>query len=188
MKRLAYSFITFLLLISLAGCQGSGKHNLSDYDDEDIAAIVNGQEITIGDLRFMYEDEKVIGNIEGAVKLELMLQEAKEMKVDVSMDIAAQQEMLLHLPQHENDSFRESIQVFITSQAKKLGLNAEDYYSKYVERRSEQIAYINAYVRETFGEPDTFDEESLREFDKKNNAYLNELLEKHKDQIEILIK
>ncbi|MHC8517576.1 hypothetical protein [Sporosarcina sp. ITBMC105] len=187
MKRFAYSVITFLLLISLAGCQGSG-HNLSDYDDEDIAAIVNGQEITIGDLRFMYEDEKVIGNIEGAVKLELLLQEAKEMKVDVSKDIASQQEMLLQLPQHENDSLRESIQVFITSQAKKLGMNAEDYYSKYVERRSEQIAYIHAYVRETFGDPDSFDEVELKEFDKKNNDYLNELMEKHSDQIEILIK
>ncbi len=41
--------------IFMVGCSG-----LSKYDDNEAAAIVKGQEITVGDLRFLYPDDTAL--------------------------------------------------------------------------------------------------------------------------------
>ena len=171
------------------GCSSGVQSNISDYQDDDIAAIVRGEEITIGDLRFLYPDEKVLENIEGAVKQELLLQEVKKMNGDYTYDIAIQKEtMLMLLLSDEDDPIRKSMREFIESQAEKLGMTPDEYYKKYVEIMSEQSAYMNAYVQENFGEPDADDEDGLEIFNGKVNGFLSELVNEHKDEIEIFIK
>jgi len=163
--------------------------SLKDFHDDDIAAIVKGKEITIGDLRFLYADDEVLGNIEGTAKLDLMIQEAKALSVDISDEISLQAETMLALPLKDiKDPYGKSMREFIDSQAQKLGIDPEKYYLKYVEIKSEQNAYLNAYTHEKFGEPIDYNEEDLEKYNENANDFLNELVKKHKDEIEILIK
>ena len=46
-----------IFFIFLVGCSDSLK-----YSDEEVAAIVRGEEITIGELRFLYPDNMSTGN------------------------------------------------------------------------------------------------------------------------------
>ena len=171
------------------GCGSSVQSSIKDYNNDDIAAIVRDKEITIGELRFLYPDEEVLGNIEGTVKFELMLQEAKRMNLDVSDIKNLQTETMLLLPlRDKEDPFGKSMREFIESQAQKLGMEPDEYYKKYVEIRSEQIAYINAYAQKMFGEPDVYNEDGLEVYNKRANDFSNELVKEHKKEIEILIK
>ena len=171
------------------GCSSSVQSRIKDYNDNDIAAIVKDKEITVGELRFLYPDEEVLENIEGTVKLELILQEAKRMNLDVSDNKDLQMETMLLLPlRDKEDPFGKSMIEFIESQAQKLGMEPKEYYKKYVEIRSEQIAYMNAYTQEMLGEPDANTEDGLEVYNKKANDFLNELVKEHKKEIEILIK
>ena len=43
-------------------------------------------------------------------------------------------------------------------------MDTEAYYEGYVEIRSEQIAYINAYTREMIGAPNVENEDDLKEY------------------------
>ena len=171
------------------GCSSNVQSSIKDYNDNDIAAIVKDKEITIGELRFLYPDEEVLENIEGTVKLELILQEAKRMNLDVSDNKDLQTEAMLSLPlRDKEDPFGKSMIEFIESQAQKLGMEPKEYYKEYVEIKSEQNAYLNAYTQEMFGEPDANNEDGLEVYNKKANDFLNELVKEHKKEIEILIK
>lgn len=152
-------------------------------------AIVRDKEITVGELRFLYSDEDVLENIEGTIKLELMLQDAKRMNLDVSDDIHSQREAMLMLPlKDKDDPIGNSIGKFVDSQAQKFGMKPEAYYKEYVEIRSEQIAYMNAYMQKMFGKPNGFNEEELEIYNKTANDFLNELVKKHETEIEIRMK
>ncbi|QUW20464.1 hypothetical protein JSQ81_11385 [Sporosarcina sp. Marseille-Q4063] len=189
MKRFFLLIIALSLMISLLGCGSNVQSGIKGYDDDDIAAIVKGKEITIGDLRLLYPDDEVLENIEGAVKLDLMLQEAKRMDIDVSDNIDQQTETMLMLPfRDKEDPFGKSMREFIESQAQKLSMDPEEYYRKYVEIRSEQIAYMDAYALEMFGEPDAYNEDGLEVYNEKANDFLHELVKEHEKDIEILIK
>jgi len=171
------------------GCRSSVQGSIKDFNDNDIAAIVKVEEITIGELRFLYPDEEVLQNIEGTVKIELIMQEAKRMNLDISDDKDLQTETMLSLPlRDKEDPFGKSMIEFIETQAQKLGMEPKEYYKKYVEIRSEQIAYINAYTQEMFGEPDAYNEDGLEIYNKKTNDFLNEFVKEHKKDIKILIK
>jgi hypothetical protein len=176
-------------VILLAGCGSSIRSSIREYDDNDSVAIVRDKEITIGELRFLYPDEDVLENIEGTVQFELMLQEAKKMNLDVSENLDMQKETMLQLPlRDENDPFAKSIHEFIKSQSKKLDMEPEEYYQKYVEIRSEQNAYLNAYTQSILSEPTAFSEEELELYNEIVNESLSELVKKHKKDIVILIK
>ncbi|GKV54676.1 hypothetical protein NCCP2222_06230 [Sporosarcina sp. NCCP-2222] len=184
MRGIPILIILLSLIISLMGCSSNVQGSMKDYKNSDVAAIVGDKEITIGDLRFLYSDDDVLNNIEGIVKFELMLQEAKKMNLDISEDKAVRKEIMLSLPLEEGEV---RMQEFITSQADKLGMEKEEYYKKYAEIRSEQDSYVNAYIQEMVG-ADGYDEENLKEFDKKANDFLNDLVKKHEKEIKILIK
>ena len=171
------------------GCSSSVQSSIKDFNDNDIAAIVKDKEITIGELRFLYPDEEVLESIEGTVKIELILQEAKRMNLDVSDNKDLQEETMMLLPlRDKEDPFGKSMIDFIEMQAQKLGMEPKEYYKKYVEIRSEQIAYIDAYTQEMFGEPDAYNEDELEVYNKKANDFLNEFVKEHKNEIKILIK
>ena len=66
----------------------------------------------------------------------------------------------------KEDPFGKSMIEFIESQAQKLGMEPKEYYRSHVEIRSEQIAYINAYTQEMFGEPDAYNEDGLEVYNR----------------------
>lgn len=189
LKRISFLIIALFLIISLTGCGSSVQGSIKDYKDVDVAAIVGDQEITIGELRFLYEDEEILKNIEEIVRLELVLQEVKRMNLDISEDRDLQKEAMLSLPlSSEEDPIWASMRLFVESQVEKLEMKTEEYYKEYVEIRSEQIAYINAYTREMIGIPDADNEDDLNEYNDKVNDFLNELMKEHEKEIEILIQ
>lgn len=180
-----YKLLRFIPLFSIffmIGCSES-----FEYDDEEVAAIVRDEEITIGELRFLYPDDKVLNNIEGTVKAELIVQEAKKMNLDVSEEI----EETVHAmggypPEDINTSAADSIRAFAEPQAKKLGMEPKDYYGKYIEKTTETSVYINQYIIEMLGEPDP--EGDIEEYDELVNEFIDELVALNSDDIQILIK
>lgn len=67
----------------MAGC-----NSVSKCDDNEAAAIVKGQEITIGDLRFLYPDDTALDYIDWAIEVELVKQEVEEMDLDISDNLS----------------------------------------------------------------------------------------------------
>ncbi|MUK87810.1 hypothetical protein GMD78_05265 [Ornithinibacillus sp. L9] len=174
------SFVVFVSFIFLIGCTNSIKYN-----DEDVAAIVRGEEITIGELRFLYQDQKLLDVIDGVVKAELAVQEAKKMNLDVSKEIKETIEARGGYPPDDIDNpTAKSIREFAEPQAKKLGMDPGEYYEKYIEITTTTVAYINAYVHEILGEPG----DNVEEYDERANQLLNDLVEENEDEIEILIE
>lgn len=172
-----FTFIFLIAFIFVIGC--SADTDISDYDDADIVAIVNEEEITVKDLRLLYLDEKALDMIQGTVKARLVLQEAKKMNLDVSEEINQEIESRKTMPQNH--------QAFAETQAKKFGMEPETYYKTYVKVISEQHAYMNAYIQEALGEPKNIEKE-MKVYDKKANDVLNNLVKENEDAIDIFIK
>src|SRR5690625_5847179 len=90
------SCMLFICLLILSGCMNS-----STYKDEDVAAIVRGEEISVGYLRFLYPDDAIIEMIDGAVKAKLAEQEVKKMNIDISDKVKEVEESYGKYPQDE---------------------------------------------------------------------------------------
>lgn len=169
-----------LFCIFLAACQ-----NISKYNDEDIAAIIRGEELTVGELRFLYPDDMILENLQGTVKGKLAMQEAKEMKLDISEELqktAALED--IYPSDDENTEFAKGTRDFAETQSKKFGMEPEEYFMKYFEKTQEINLYVVAYINEVIGDSD----ENPEEYTEKGNQLLDELFEENKDEIEILIK
>lgn len=171
--------IIFIYLIFITGCSDSPKYN-----DEDVAAIVKGEEITIGELRFLYPDEEIFNMMDGTIKAKLVIEEAKKMNIDVSKEVNETIKALGdYPPDHIDTEAANSIRKFVVPQAEKLGLAPEAYYKKYIEITTETGAYVNAYIQKVLGKP----RDGFEKYDELANKHLNELVEKNKDEIKILI-
>lgn len=176
-KRVKYAFIVFLFV---AGCtRGIG------YINEDIAAIVKGEEITVGELRLLYPDEEIEDRIEDYIKIKLVIQEVERMNISIP-ESSSQYKTINLPPKNYNDLISNSVREFAESQSKKLGMNPEEFHEKYQEIVIEQNAYMVTYILEVLGEPGESESE-LRLYTDKVNEMLNELFEQNKDEIEILI-
>lgn len=185
MKKVYLSIIILMLGITLIGCNSDSQNSLKDYNDNDVAAIVKDKEITIGELRFLYSDDKVLDNIKGTVKAELVAQEAQKMNLDISDEL---NDIDTTLPSKEVDNpSAKSTRDFAESQAQKLDMKPEKYYKEYKEVTTKQTAYMNAYTQKKLGEPKNDDEEATKKYNKKANQLLNNLLKENDDDIEILI-
>lgn len=157
-----------------------------EYDNEDVVAIVRGEEITIGEIRFLYPDDKVLNNIEDTVKTELIVQEAKRMNLDVSKEIEETIQAMGDYPPEDVDTpAAESIRTFAEPQAKKLGMEPKEYYEAYIEKTTEMNAYVNQYIYEVLGEPDP--ELGIDEYNEMVNHYIDQLIELNNDDIQIFI-
>lgn len=175
--------ILLICLFTLSGCMKSAI-----YKDEDIAAIVRGEEITVGYLRLLYPDDTLPEIIDGAVKAKLAEQEVKKMDIDISEKVKDIEESYGEYPEDELQSGEaQSIRVFADPQAKKLGMDSKDYYKKYTETSAKMVAYINAYTSEILGEI-ADDEFGIEEYNHHANELLDDLVEQNKDAIEIRIK
>jgi hypothetical protein len=176
----------FIIFLLLAGCT-----NTLDYDDDDVAALVNGKEITIGELRFLYADDAVIESMDWAIMVELAKQEVKNMNLDPAGNMMeeAHQAQLMNLPPKSTENETEkSIREFAESQADKLGLNPEEYHQMYTEKINEQNAYMVAYLEEMLGEPKDDSAEEMRKYNKNADNLLDELVKENEEAIEIFIE
>lgn len=181
-----YKWFFCMLLICLFilnGCMNSAT-----YKDEDVAAIVRGEEITVGYLRLLYPDDAIVEMVDGAVKAKLAEQEVKRMNIDVSKRVKEIEESYGKYPQDElKNSEAQSIRAFADPQAKKLGMDPKEYYEKYTENSAEMVAYNNAYTSEILSELED-DELGIEEYVDHANELLDDLAEQNKDAIEIRIK
>jgi len=188
MRRFA-SVMFLSCLIFLAGC-----NSISKYDDEDVAAIVRGEEITVGELRFLFPDDKILDNLDGMIKATLAVQEAKRLDLDVSEKLQEIQEtkssVLELYPTKEDESEKaKDMRQFAESQAKKLNMDFDEYIVKHYEKMSEISAYMIAYIEKKLGQPfESVGVDEAEEFDKKANELLDKLVEDHTDEIEKIIK
>lgn len=178
MKKINLYLIPLLIITLLAGCVSAAERSIESYNDDDVVAIVKEKKITVGELRFLYPDDKVLENVKGTVKLELVMQEAKKMNLDVSDELNETNPEL----QAEKSNLE-----FAESQAKKLGMEPEQYFKEYKDITTEQILYMNAYIEKVLGEPDSYDEEDIKKYDKEANQLLDELVKKNENDIELLI-
>lgn len=181
-KRLKY--VLLISFIFVVGCTGT---DIADYADDDVVAIVRGEEITIRELRFLYPDEKALDMIEETIKTKLVMQEAKLLDIDVSEEINQEIETRGTLPPKDtDDSTLRSTREFAETQAKKFGLTPESYYENYVEINAERNAYMEAYIQRILGEPEG-NEDKNEKYNEKANDLLNELVKENENEIEVLI-
>lgn len=181
MKRLL-SNIFLILIIFLVGC---GSDKMSGYDDSDIAALVRGEELTIGDLRFLYPDDKILENLEGTIKAKLVEQEVKEMNLDVSQKSQEirDEEGLTNTFLEENHN-----QEFTSAQATKLEIESEEYIAKYIEKTQEMTIYLAIYVEEKIGKLNDFSESGIEEYNYIANGLLDELIKENEQEIQRFVK
>lgn len=182
--RTLFCFMFLICFVMTAGCSDS---DIAKYDDEDVAAIVRGEEITIGDLRFLFLDDQILESLDGTIKAKLAEQEVKRLNIDVSQELQEIQEMKhdigIYPPEDLDTEFGEGIREFAETQAAKLGMDPEEYFEKYLERNHEISVYVIAYIEEMLGEPTT-DEEYME----KANKLLDDLADENADEVQILIK
>ncbi|MCM3741526.1 hypothetical protein M3210_14730 [Oceanobacillus luteolus] len=175
--------LMLLILPILSGCVDSAS-----YKDDDIAAIVRGEEIAVGDLRILYTDNVIAEMVDELVKAKLAEQEVKKMNIDVSEYIEEAEGSFAEYPEGEiNNAEEQSIHTFAEAQAKELGMDPREYYKKYTETSIEMAAYVNAYTSEVLGDLED-DEYGIEEYVHHANELLDNLVEQNKDDIQILIE
>ena len=176
MKKIV-SFTLFFCFIFIAGCQDS-----FEYDDEEVAAIIRGEELTIGELRFLYPDDEIFENLEGTIKGKLAVQEAKEMQLTIKEPSAESQRG--YPAEDDTTDFAAETRAFAEEQGKKFGLEPEEYFEKYAEQTQETSLYVIAYINEMIGELD----DNPKEYSEQGNQLLDDLYEDNLDEIEILME
>lgn len=172
------------MMILMVGCS-----EVSGYDDTDVAATVRGNEITVGDLRFLYPDDTALDYLEGAISVELVKQEVKDMSLDISDNLSDNDDWFMELPpKNTNDEDGKQIRKFAESQAKKLDMEPEEYQRAYAKIIDEQNAYMVTYLEEKLG-TEAFDgEKEMGAHNEKTINLLDELAEEYEDEIEVLIE
>ena len=183
MKSLFSNLFLICMLILIVGCS-----DITDYDDNDVAAIVRGEEITVGDLRFLYHDDRIIEYLDGTIKAKLAEQEVKKLNLDVSKELQEIQDtksVIGIYPSEDDDTeFANNTRKFADAQSAKLGMEPEEYYEKHYEKTQEISVYVIAYTEEMLGNPDDIGEEHSE----KANELLDKLIEDNEDEVQILIK
>jgi hypothetical protein len=182
-------FILISILISfilLAGCS-----SISTYDDNEVAAIVKEQEITVGDLRLLYPDDKALDYLDWAIKVELVKQEVEKMNIEVTDKLNREEDddWFGQLPpENTEDQGGKQIRKFAEAQAKKLNMKPEEFQKQYAKIINEQNAYMITYLEEKTGIENVDEEAAMDEFNEKSDALLEKLMKENKDEIEVLIQ
>lgn len=172
------SFSLVCCFILLVGCQETTK-----YDDKDVAAIIRGEELTVGELRFLYPDDQILDNLEGTIKGKLAMQEAKAMQLDIPKEPNVNVQDVY--PAEDSDSeIANGTRDFAEAQAKKFNMEPDEYFEEYLKRTQEMSHYVMAYISEMIGEL----EDNPEEYTELGNQLLDDLYEKNLDEIEILME
>ncbi|QHS21772.1 hypothetical protein GWK91_01910 [Virgibacillus sp. MSP4-1] len=175
-------YIVIIGFLFLAGCT-----NNQESENEEIAAMVRGEEIPLEEMQFLYKNEQIPDKIEGTIKAKLAMQEVKKMGLDLSNKVQERMENLPELPPEDTShSGTESERAFYDSQAQKLGMDPEEYYKQYQQKTSEMFVSIMTYIEEKLGKP-WDDTEENQQYTKQANQLLDDLVKKHDDEIQIFI-
>lgn len=168
-------FLSLIGLLVLSGCMND--------KDGDIAAIVRGEEITIGDMRLLYPDDVLGEMVDDVVKAKLAEQEVKKMNIDISKHVKEIEESYGSYSGGEQSSAEsQSIRAFADPQAKKLDMDPHEYYETYKEKSAEMTAYINVYVSKILGGIKD-DEFGIEEYHHHANEVLDDLAELNKERL-----
>ncbi|MUV38952.1 hypothetical protein JNUCC1_02824 [Lentibacillus sp. JNUCC-1] len=176
-----------ILFILMAGCSG-----ISKYDDKETAAVVKDQEITVGDLRFLYPDDTALDYLDWAIEVELVKQEVKEMGLDISNNLPDEKtfaEFEALPPENTKEANEKQIREYAEAQAKKLDMTPEEFHREYVKRLFEQSAYINTYLQEKLddAEADINDVNWIDEHVEEYDDLMKKLMDEIEDEIDVLI-
>ncbi|MFV8830365.1 hypothetical protein [Alkalihalobacterium sp. APHAB7] len=175
-------FILLLIMSVSVACSNATteKETVVSVDDGDIVAIVKGEEITLKDIRSLYNvpDEKIAIMVKNFVKEEIMVLEAKKLGIDVSGEMEGI-ELAFPFDDTENEDFFEN-------QAEYLNMTSREYYDVYFKERLERNAYVNNLVNEVL-DLSQYGVDDTELLDEKINEYINGLLNEYKEEIEILL-
>ncbi|SER07099.1 hypothetical protein SAMN05216232_0169 [Virgibacillus subterraneus] len=178
-------FSVLILFIFMTGCS-----SVSKYEDNEAAAIVKGQKIIIGDLRFLYPDDTALDYLDWAIRIELVKQKVKEMDLDISDKLSEERDdgWFGELPPtNTKDEGGKQIRKFAESQAQKLDMKPEEFQREYAKKIDEQNAYLVTYIEKKLGVAEFDEEKRMEEFNKEADHLLEELVEDNEDEIEVLI-
>ncbi|ALS77491.1 hypothetical protein ACQKDD_05330 [Planococcus kocurii] len=178
---------TVILLgaVTLASCSG-----LSTHEDDEVAAIVNNHEITIGDLRFLYPDDSALDYLDSAIAVELIKQEVQEMNLDISPHLTGEttsEEFEKLPPANTKDEGGKQVRAYAIAQAEKLDMSPEEFQKQYGKKINEQNAYINTYLEEKLGGGNVNDLTWMDDFGEDYNRLVEKLVEKNKNDIDVFI-
>ncbi|WP_138420836.1 hypothetical protein [Aquibacillus sediminis] len=175
MKKIVLMLI-ILISVIIAGCS-------NQYNNEEVIAVVDDKEITVADVRLFYNPEEKGLNeaVKDYVKEEIMVQEAKKMGINISEEVEELKAINSPFPQEQTEKQSE----YAKAKAEKLGVTEEEYYKKYLDVSTERSAYITKYLEKEVGQLN--EEDTADEYTEKVNDYVDSLLVKHSDDIEILI-
>ncbi|WP_017185631.1 hypothetical protein [Alkalibacillus haloalkaliphilus] len=184
MQKLIYTTI-LSTLIFIAGCTGS------QYDLDETAAVVKGEEITVGDVLFEFnvDDDELPHAVETYVVEYLVVQEAQDMGIDVSEEVEMHGQFLGAYPSEEVDTDQANqIRQFAESRADLFDMDPETYHEEYTRKRTEVSAYSTAFAEEyvDFDELDT--DEDIEEADITMQQIIDDLYEEYEDEIEVHIE
>lgn len=172
-----------IIIIFLVGCSFGSK-----FDNDEIVAIVRGTEITMGEMRFLYDDDEINDSITLAVKMELAKQEVKDLNLDISEQWEENKYFIKDLtPKDEANSHELADWEFAEKQAKKFDMDPNEFHLQYMEKSMEDISYLMTYLYEMIGEPENDDEATIEEFNREMNILLDNLVDSYDDEIEILL-
>jgi hypothetical protein len=176
MKRMLLIALILLPTI-IVGCT-------SQYDNEEVVAKVGDKEITYAEVKLIYnlEEQELFEAVESYVKEELMVQEAKEMGIDVSKEIEEQKALQTPFPLEQT----EQQAAYGKKKAKELGMSEKEFYRKYFNVSTERSAYITKFIDRKIGNLNKEDDAEL--YMEKVNEFVNSMLTKHADEYEIYIE
>lgn len=171
--------LSLLSIVFLSACS-------SQYDNDKVVAVVGGKEITLKDVRLIYDlDNKELQEVvTDYVKEEIMAQEAKKMEIDVTEEVEKIKDMNNPFPIKQSESQKK----YAKQKAEKLGMSEEEYYKKYLDITAERGAYITKYIEMKLVEFNGEGEDATNKYADKVDEFAENLLKEHSEDYEILTK
>ncbi|WP_332633050.1 hypothetical protein [Halalkalibacter flavus] len=169
-----------ICLILLTACSGT------NYDNEDVIAVLKGEEIKAKDILSQYSLEDK--NIEIYIKEEIIILEAKSKGIAVSeQEIQENKKMLF--PGADTGEILKIIpdkdKEFYEKQAAVLGISPEEYFDIWNDAYHSRDAYIQKYIVQKFGEPTSVEDGELLSED--IDDHINKLLSSYKENGELIL-
>lgn len=148
--------VTLYLLMVISGFVLLVGCTEKSYENDEVLAEVRGEEIIAGDLRFYYKVD--IPNMKEALEFRmkeiLIVQEAKKSGMDLSDEVRQQVESFGQYPSSGVETEQaDEIRELAERQAEEFNMDPEEVFIKRQELHIETSVYVNAFIKQKFGEP-----------------------------------
>ncbi|GEN45420.1 hypothetical protein [Alkalibacillus haloalkaliphilus] len=184
MQKLIYTTILTSLIL-IAGCTGS------QYELDDTAAVIKGEEITVGDVLFEFDvdDDELPYAVETYVVEYLVMQEAQDMGIDVSEEVEKHEQFFGAYPSEDVDTNQANeIRQFADSRAELFDMDPETYHEEYTRKRTEVSAYSTAFAEEYVDFDEVQSDEDIEHVNATMQQIIDDLYEEYEDEIEVYIE